>query len=110
WSSGPGPLGYGESYIATPVPHGGDPQNVWITTYFRHTFHLGEDPSSITSLILGLDYDDGAIVYLNGSEIARRSMPEDEASWGTLAFDHEANNTYEQIDVTSFIPLLVGNG
>ena len=61
WAAGPGPLGYGEIYIATPVPYGGDPVNRWITTYFRRKFYLGEDPSAIGTLMLGLDYDEGYV-------------------------------------------------
>ena len=46
----------------------------YVTTYFRHGFGLA-DKSAMTSLRLRLLCDDGAVVYLNGSEIARFNMP-----------------------------------
>src|SRR5689334_19215168 len=35
WPAGPGPLGFGESYIATPVPYGPNGSDKYRTTYFR---------------------------------------------------------------------------
>jgi len=110
WPSGPGPLGYSESYIVTTIPYGGNPNSVWMTYYFRTTFFLADDPDTMTALKLGLNYDDGVIVYLNGVEIARRNMPAGPVTWSTQAtLSREANNTYEQVDVGSAIPLLVQN-
>ena len=39
---GAGPLGYGESYIVTPVDYGGDPANKTITTYYRRWFTVAD--------------------------------------------------------------------
>lgn len=75
WPSGPGVLGYGESYIATAVPYGPDSLNKYITAYFRTSFQLASDPAEITALFLSANYDDGIVVYLNGQEVARRGLP-----------------------------------
>jgi hypothetical protein len=106
WASGPGFLGYGESYIATTVSYGGDPNNKYITTYFRRSFELLAEPGEVTALVLRPNYDDGFVVYLNGTEVARRSMPSGTISYGTLATTHEAGN-YETVDLTPFLDLLV---
>jgi len=74
WATGPAQLGYGEGDEATVVSYGPDPQNKYITTYFRHTFSVA-DPGALTTLSLDLLRDDGAIVYLNGVEVRRENMP-----------------------------------
>ncbi len=106
WPSGPGILGFGEAYIATAVPYGPDANNKYITTLFRHTFQLNTDPAQITQLTLAANYDDGFVVYLNGVEIARRSMPGGAVEHSTLAFSHEGG-FYESIDVSNYIGSLV---
>jgi len=56
WSSGAGPLGYGESYLRTTVSGGP------ITTYFRATFTVG-DPAAIAGMMGEVMYDDGFVVF-----------------------------------------------
>jgi len=84
WAEGPAELGYGDDrqgrpentvvgYIDIDPCTPGDQPNV--TTYFRRTFDVN-DPSRYMQLQLGLMRDDGAVVYLNGIEVARSStMP-----------------------------------
>ncbi len=71
WASGPAQLGYGDGDEATVIPVGATKP---ITTYLRHSFNIA-DKGAITGLTLRLMRDDGAIVYLNGQEIARSNMP-----------------------------------
>ena len=54
------------------------------TTYFRKSFHFTGDPAQ-TELTIRSIVDDGAVFYLNGSEIARRNMPDGSVSHATLA-------------------------
>ncbi|MCP5055930.1 MAG: metallophosphoesterase family protein [bacterium] len=44
------------------------------TSYFRHVFSVA-DPGSIDGLILSVQRDDGAVAYLNGTEVFRSNMP-----------------------------------
>ncbi|MGZ6953201.1 MAG: fibronectin type III domain-containing protein [Acidimicrobiia bacterium] len=74
WASGPAELGYGDGDEATVVGYGPDANNRYITTYFRRSFPV-TDPASISALTLGLVRDDGAVVYVNGTEVARSDMP-----------------------------------
>lgn len=77
WSSGITRLGYGDTFDTTPVGYGPSSSNKYITTYFRASFNLTSIPDS---LLLALSSDDGAVVYLNGTEVARDNLPS-----GTIA-------------------------
>jgi hypothetical protein len=78
WKSGPAELGYGDSPAdeATRVEDNATPgyvasdTNRYATTYFRKTFNV-TNVAGITSLTVKLEYDDAAIVYINGSEAGR---------------------------------------
>src|SRR6185503_1685591 len=84
WDSGPGPLGYGDGDEATVVKFGPDPDNRYITTYFRHGFNL-PDPSIYAVLLLAVRRDDGVVVYLNGQEVFRSNLPNGTIATNTLA-------------------------
>ena len=84
WKSGPAQLGYGDGDEATVVSYGPDPNYKYVTTYFRKSFTVA-NPATITDLTLQLIRDDGAVVYLNGTEIYRNNMPSGTISYNTLA-------------------------
>ncbi|MEO6593346.1 MAG: metallophosphoesterase [Planctomycetota bacterium] len=72
WPSGPAQLGYGDGDEATVVASG--PAGAHFpTTWFRHTFTIG-DSTTIAATRLRLLCDDGAVVYLNGFEVARSNV------------------------------------
>lgn len=102
WPIGVAPVGYGESQVVTQAPYGPSPSQKHITTYFRHEFQLVDDPERIASLQLEANYDDGFVAYLNGAEVARRSLPPGVISFDTLANDHESG-AYEPIDIAGAI-------
>ncbi len=87
WSSGAAQLGYGDGDESTTVSFGPSSTNKYITTYFRRTFTVAS-PSALSSVELGLLRDDGAVVYLNGTEIVRSNMPA-----GTIGFTTRAAST-----------------
>ena len=73
WFSGDSPLGYGlfgDRSPLTLISFGDDSDNKYPTTYFRNVFNI-EDPLLVESLVLNLEVDDGAIVYINGNEVLR---------------------------------------
>ncbi|MEY4540691.1 MAG: hypothetical protein RLZZ306_2448, partial [Bacteroidota bacterium] len=74
WAAGNAELGYGDGDEATVVGYGGNPAATHITTYFRRVFNVASG-ASYSSLDLSLICDDGAVVYLNGTEIYRNNMP-----------------------------------
>jgi len=84
WASGSAQLGYGDGDEATLLSFGPDANNKFITTYFRRAFSVA-DASVFTSLTLRVLRDDGAVVYLNGTEVWRTNMPAGGVSHTTLA-------------------------
>jgi hypothetical protein len=85
WAEGPAQLGYGDGDEATVIDEGrvaGGPRAV--TSYFRHAFEV-QDPTAFSELVLGLLRDDGAVVHLNGTELARDNLPAGPVSFDTLA-------------------------
>lgn len=74
WASGNAELGYGDGDENTTVSYGSDGSNKYVTTYFRKTFNVA-DPNAIGQLSLEIVRDDGAVVYINGTEVYRTNMP-----------------------------------
>lgn len=83
WASGPAQLGYGDGDEAT-VINGGPATARFITTYFRRTFVV-ENPAIVQGLELHVLRDDGAVVYINGQDVWRLSMPTGNITYQTLA-------------------------
>ena len=65
--------------------------------------------AEIESLILGMEYDDGFVAYLNGVEIARSANVENDVPGqaSLIVGNHEATTTPEEFDVSAFANLLV---
>ncbi len=86
WASGAAQLGYGDGDEATVISEG-PAGNRHITTWFRNSFEVA-DPADIDHLDLALIRDDGAIVYVNGTEVVRTNMPAGPVNGATLASDY----------------------
>src|SRR5918992_4093259 len=84
WAAGSAQLGYGDGDEATVVRYGPNSAAKYITTYFRQTFSVA-DPALVQSLTLKVLRDDGAVVYLNGTEVFRTNMPAGTIAYNTLA-------------------------
>ena len=84
WKSGPAPLGYGERGLGSTLAFGTDPKNKPLTAWFRRSFDV-KDPAKLGALGIFLQCDDGAVVYLNGREVARENLPAGEISHTTEA-------------------------
>lgn len=83
WESGLAELGYGDGDEETEVEFGGDPFDRHPTTYFRHTFAVS-NAASIQSATCWIHRDDGAVVYLNGTQIGIDNI-QDDPNYGTFA-------------------------
>lgn len=83
WASGPARLGFGDDGEITAI-NGGPPGERYITTYFRHAFDIS-DPSVVLDMVVDVLRDDGAVVYLNGTEVFRTNMPAGTILHSTLA-------------------------
>jgi hypothetical protein len=100
WSSGNGEFGFGNDDETTVLDFGGDPENKTISYYFRKTFSL-KSVDAEDSLELNLTYDDGAVIYLNGSEIGRVNMKRKDISHSTLASAVVTVNAQEVVKISS---------
>jgi hypothetical protein len=109
WPSGAAQLGYGDGDETTVVPFGPDPNNKFITTYFRRAFNV-TNASLFTNITLRLMRDDGAVVYLNGVEVWRTNIPA-----GTITHLTAASAAIGGADESTFVqttisPSLLING
>jgi hypothetical protein len=96
WSVGRAQLGYGDGDEVTIVSSGPIPGVRNITTYFRHTFAV-TNAAAYSNLTVRLVRDDGAVVYLNGLEVLRVSIPAGPVTHTTPATDAMAE---EQVFVS----------
>lgn len=87
WKSGSGPFGYGNGDELTRIDPGPDPLNPHVTTYFRASFPAPMLPPGAV-LQLHMRLDDGAVVYLNSTEIWRANMPDVRPGYLTPAVEH----------------------
>ncbi len=79
WLEGAARLGFGGDGEVTNIGPKVDGRRC---AYFRKKFTV-DSHSNFTELRLNLLYDDGAVIYLNGNELARPNMP----ATGTINFD-----------------------
>ncbi|OQP65693.1 alkaline phosphatase PhoX [Niastella populi] len=84
WAYGNGILGYGDGNATTTLNYGSDANNKRITYYLRNTFTV-DDRTKYDSLVFDVLRDDGAIVYVNGTEAFRMNMPAGTVNNNTLA-------------------------
>ncbi len=103
WPSGRAELGYGDDgnnrpevttigYADTDPCGVGEQRN--ITTYFTRSFDMN-DVSKYARLSLRILRDDGAVVYLNGVEIARSNMDDGAVGFNTPAASNVAGAAAE---------------
>jgi len=82
WAQGRGGFGYGDGDDRTTV-------SSVMSVFSRKKFNI-TNRSKIVGAVLHADYDDGVIVYLNGVEIFRRTMPA-----GPVAFNQGSAGFHE---------------
>ena len=78
WPEGPARLGFGLDGEVTTLTAGRS------AYYFRNWFTV-TNPALLDRLILQLQRDDGAVVYINGTEVLRHNMPGGNIGYTTLA-------------------------
>jgi len=102
WGEGPAVMGFAGSATANAVSTvtrryvNGISGTQVVTTYFRHAFTLAST-EGITNLLVEILRDDGAVVYLNGTEILRENMASGTpaySTWSAATVGSPAQNTY----------------
>jgi len=94
WALGPAQLGFGDGDEAT-LLDSGPADHRHVTYYFRRAFDA--QVNAPLNLILNLLRDDGAVVYLNGTEVFRSNLPDGPITYQTLALgsvNGEAEHVY----------------
>jgi hypothetical protein len=99
WKSGAAQLGYGNKGEVTLIGYGGNANAKYPTAYFRKTIYI-DDVNKLSNIIATVFADDGAAVYVNGTEAGRFNLGS-----GTLTFN-TLTTTYNNGEYASFpIPL-----
>lgn len=101
WRSGEAQLGYGDGDEKTTISFGGNASSKYPTSYFRTSFLVRD--SAFSAISLRLLVDDGAIVYVNGNEIARVRMSVGEPSKDVFASRGATDGIFETFHLTSGI-------
>ena len=109
WYEADTQLGYGDGDEDSSVLFGPDPNDKYITSYFRHTFNV-PDPGTLQGLTLQLMRDDGAVVYLNGSEVHRSNMPGGTIDYLTLAASAIGGSAEDAMETVPLDPLDIDAG
>lgn len=91
WSQGPSGIGYGDGDDQTVI-------NASVAVYMRRVFTI-VTLAEIDQLLLDMDYDDGFVAYLNGTEIARALV-----SGSPPAFDQPSDGLHEALLYTGSDP------
>ena len=91
WASGEAPLGYKTPGVKTTVSYGADANQKNPTTYFRKKVTLDAAPKTKDIFLLDYQVDDGAVVYVNGTEAGRVNMPEGNISYNTFSTTYAAD-------------------
>ncbi len=97
WAVGQCPIGYGEEDLVTVVGSNLSPA----TVYFRHTFNVAP-ATQFVSLTGRMRRDDGAAVYVNGTEVFRDNLPSGSMVYATpalAAIEGEAEAEYVSFSV-----------
>ena len=103
WPEGPAQLGYGDGDEATLLTFGPDSGNKVITTFFRRTF-VATNALAFDQLLVDVIFDDGAVGYLNGTELFRLNMPAGPITRSTLAVTNRSGtqeNRFSRMTVSA---------
>ena len=110
WAEGPSGFGYSsEADEARAIKTSfDDMRNSYVSAFFRTRFQVA-DPAKVKSLYLGLRYDDGYVIYLNGTEVARANVQGSPPAFDTPASTSSSITDYlpQKLDLTPHLKKLV---
>ena len=99
WASGRAQLGYGEDDQTTTIGFGDNDNDKFPATYFRTAIEV-VSPESLTNIELRLLADDGAIVFVNGEEIARFRMQPGDVDYRSYAAGRSSEGNFDVVSLT----------
>jgi len=103
WQVGPAEFGYGDDDEATLTQEFAPSGDRVITQYFRHEF-VAPDLADFDQITMNLLRDDGAVVYLNGTELGRTNMPGGLVDYSTFAVDNSEQTITITFDAIDLVP------
>jgi hypothetical protein len=86
WISGNAPFRYGDGISGTELT---DMQNNYSTIYLRSSF-VCSNKALLNKLMFSVDYDDGFVLWINGTEVLRRNAPLNLAFNSLAPLNHES--------------------
>jgi hypothetical protein len=88
WLTGPSGFGYerGTGYGSCIATNLSDMYGNYLSVYARKMFWI-DDPQRVSSLVLGMLWDDGYIAYINGTRVSSQNPPT------IVAYDQPASST-----------------
>jgi phosphodiesterase/alkaline phosphatase D-like protein len=108
WAIGKAPLGFSATTskfgdLNTTISFGPDSKNKHTTSYFVTKLNVDLDEIKGFGQLLGnFGIDDGAVLYVNGTEVFRAGMPEGTITHSTFATSNKSNPVlYADIDLTA---------
>lgn len=105
WLSAAAPFGYGGGYTVTTSLS--DMRTRYRTVYYRKTFTVSA--SGIPNqLLLRLRYDDGVVVWINGTEVARLNAPAGQLAYNAVSSSPHPVTAWEEITLNNASAYLFG--
>jgi len=98
WASGAAQLGYGGKGEVTTIGYGGNANAKYATSYYRNRVVITELTAK-SNFLITMFVDDGAALYVNGTEVGRTNLPT-----GTLKDSTYASSSNNGITVSFSIP------
>jgi hypothetical protein len=98
WAQGPAQLGYGGKGEVTTIGYGGNASAKYCTSYYRYRAQI-TNLAAKSNFQLSIFVDDGAAVYVNGTEVGRTNLPA-----GTLAFSTYASTSNNGVTANFTVP------
>ncbi|MGJ8665676.1 MAG: alkaline phosphatase PhoX [Patiriisocius sp.] len=106
WQTGNGKFGYGDGNETTTLNFGPNQNNKYPTYYFRYEFEV-TNTAQYGDLLYNILFDDGVVVYLNGTEIHRANMPAGTINYNTYASGTIGGGDENDFDLFTTSNLLV---
>ncbi|WP_339317493.1 S-layer homology domain-containing protein [Paenibacillus sp. FSL R10-2734] len=122
WASGQAPLGYKDSgagvsskqfgALNTNISYGSNKSKKYPTSYFRTNVTVNMEEVLKSGEIEGnFAFDDGVVLYLNGTEIYREAMPTGDINFQTKSPSNLSNpNEYTKVDLTEVVKTNLKDG
>ncbi len=94
WTTGLAPIGF--SRTVTIGSNLADMRNGYTSVFLRKTFEV-EDAAAVKGLLLQTLYDDGIIVWINGTRVASANVPGDDLAYNAVASNSLNLRTFQDI-------------